>query len=168
VIGIAVSATTNGALDRLERLVKQYPDEVQEGAYDVLVDAGNALIDRQLVQNPAPFTGRRDWQSERQRRAYFATGGFGRGIPSTRTGEINDAWELGFDVQRSSITVTLFNVSDHYRFVVGSLRMDGPDTQQRMHKQGGWKPVAPIIDAALPSFRASVLRRIRIIPKDFV
>lgn len=34
------------------------------------------------------------WDSEKQRRAYFATDGFGRGIPYRRSGRYPKGWEL--------------------------------------------------------------------------
>jgi hypothetical protein len=34
------------------------------------------------------------WDSEKQRRAYFATDGFGGGIPYRRTGEYEQGWKL--------------------------------------------------------------------------
>lgn len=34
------------------------------------------------------------WTSERQRRAFFATDGFGRGIPTRRTGAVSQAWSV--------------------------------------------------------------------------
>jgi len=34
------------------------------------------------------------WVSEKQKRAFFATEGFGRGIPTRRTNEYVNAWEL--------------------------------------------------------------------------
>ena len=35
-----------------------------------------------------------DWDSEKQRRAYFATDGFGGGIPYRRTGAMPAGWEI--------------------------------------------------------------------------
>ena len=34
------------------------------------------------------------WDSEKQRRAYFATDGFGRGIPTKRTGAYIEGWNI--------------------------------------------------------------------------
>jgi len=34
------------------------------------------------------------WDSDKQRRAFFATGGFGRGIPTRRTGQYAAGWEI--------------------------------------------------------------------------
>ena len=157
---------TNGALDRLLRLAEHYPEEVQEAAYDALVDDGDA-IPQALAQNPPPFTGKRDWQSERQRRAYFATNGFGKGIPYQRQGAHLDAYDLGFQVTRGTISITLINRWDKSRFVVGGLRLTDPITQQRMHIQGGWQPVAPRIVTESVRFRAKVIRYIRLIPSYF-
>lgn len=166
-VGVRVDVSTNFAgLDQLSRLVDAYPDEVQEGAYDVYVEDQDDII-RSVLQNPAPFTGKRDWQSGRQKTAYFATRGFGKGIPYARTGSLNDAWALGFNVDRNTISISLSNSSGKYRFVVGGLRLSDPPTQQRMHAQGGWKLVAPIIANDATVLRTHLIRRIRLIPKEF-
>jgi len=47
------------------------------------------------------------WDSEKQRRAFFATNGFGRGIPARRTGKYPAGWnivaagEIGYRIENS-------------------------------------------------------------------
>lgn len=164
---IRPSVTTNFApLDRLLRLTDAYAEEVAEVAYDESV-AEDPAMRRALSQTPPKFTGKRDWQSDRQHKAYHASDGFGRGIPSVRTGRMNDAYELLFNVERGAISVSLVNTSGYYRFVVGGLRKDAPPTQQRLHVQGGYKPVAPIIDDRATAFRVRVVKAIHRIPSNF-
>jgi hypothetical protein len=77
------------------------------------------------------------WQSEKQRRAFFATDGFGQGIPTKRTGETTSAWTM--TVKDSNWTsVKVENDSNGAFFVQG-------DAQQRGHKADGWRKVADIV-----------------------
>lgn len=67
------------------------------------------------------------WQSAKQRRAFFATNGFGGGIPSQRTG----ALEAGYDVvvaplDSNAAALVITNNQSHQPFVSG-------DRVQLMH-----------------------------------
>lgn len=61
------------------------------------------------------------WTSERQRRAYFASKGFGRGIPSRRGSppEVIAAWQGEFIPTADGGIMALINDSDHVDFVQG-------------------------------------------------
>jgi hypothetical protein len=74
------------------------------------------------------------WQSDKQRRAFFATGGFGRGVPSKRTGKLSGGWQSSVDPYRK----TLFNRVPYAKYVQG-------DAQQTGHEIDGWRKVAKII-----------------------
>lgn len=74
------------------------------------------------------------WQSEKQRRAFFATGGFGRGIPSRRTGQLSGGWQASVDPYRK----TVFNRVPYAKYVQGN-------AQQTGHAVDGWRKVAKII-----------------------
>lgn len=76
------------------------------------------------------------WQSERQRRAFFATGGFDSGIPYQRTGTLADSWRFQADY-RKDISMRVFNAAEYASFVMG-------DDQQNMHIDTGWN-YAPLI-----------------------
>lgn len=77
------------------------------------------------------------WTSERQRRAYFATDGFGGGIPYQRTGELAEAWTME-EANSDWNTVKLTNESEYGQYVQG-------DEIQRGHKADGWRIVADVI-----------------------
>jgi len=74
------------------------------------------------------------WQSEKQRRAFFATKGFGRGIPSKRTGSLSRGWQQSVDPYRK----TLFNRVPYAKYVQG-------DRQQRGHAVDKWRKVGKVI-----------------------
>lgn len=56
------------------------------------------------------------WDSERQRRAFFATNGFGGGIPHQRTGAYEDSWKI----EPLANGVRLFSNSPATPFVGGN------------------------------------------------
>lgn len=77
------------------------------------------------------------WQTEKQRRAYFATDGFGTGIPYTRTHNMVDSYT--YSESNSNWTmVKIENYSPVFDFVQG-------EYQQRGHIADGWRKVMDII-----------------------
>lgn len=79
-----------------------------------------------------------DWQTEKQRRAFFATDGFGGGIPHVRTHDLSKAWMIVKSEVGADIVVQIKNPRPEAKFVYGSLSYTNPGRfQQRMHK-GRW------------------------------
>ena len=76
------------------------------------------------------------WQTERQRKAYFASNGFGGGIPSARSGELSRAWQMTntSDWRR----LKLDNVAPYARFVQGA-------NLQRGHLADGWRYATDVV-----------------------
>jgi hypothetical protein len=99
-----------------------------ETAHDMTPQAQQAFIAIGDVTYPIA------WQTEKQRKAYFATDGFGKGIPTKRTGEHTRAWvfvwKSGADGEGA---LTLQNRKKGARFIFGGFR-PGNGFQQRMHK----------------------------------
>jgi len=109
-----------------------------------------------------------DWTSERQRRAYFATDGFGAGIPYKRTGGLARAWRIITEiVGEGKFRLMVENPAKAARFVYGSLARDigqAKRFQQRFHIQQGWLTASPIvhkwIDLAQELFQANMDKKI--------
>ena len=77
------------------------------------------------------------WQSEKQRRAFFATDGFGSGIPTKRTDTLKNAWTM--TTQDSNWTmVKIVNESGYAGFVQGN-------NQQRGHASDKWRKFAQVV-----------------------
>lgn len=94
------------------------------------------------------------WESERQRRAYFATNGFGGGIPYRRTGALGVSWIFetpGWDVWKGRIV----NKVPYARYVMG-------DAQQKGHRADKWRKVEKVVKdnvrGALRAAQAAVNR----------
>ena len=81
------------------------------------------------------------WTSERQRRAYFATNGFGRGIPSTRTGGIVGDWQAEFNQSDYGGILALVNMNPAAQYLQG-------DRAQGFHKDTGWVQLDDVTDDA--------------------
>lgn len=82
------------------------------------------------------------WTSDRQRKAFFATNGFGRGIPYSRTHDLVNAWSLAVVYQPNRLTeIALTNDDPSRVFVTG-------ERQQRFHAVTGWYKDSALIDEA--------------------
>lgn len=104
-----------------------------------------------LKHYPARVTHGKDnpyrWQSDKQRRAYFATDGFGGGIPSKRTGNLADKWVS--HPTNDGYRMKIKNTSEYASYVQG-------DNQQRGHRADKWRKFAAIIQSNMNgAFRAA-------------
>lgn len=79
-----------------------------------------------------------EWQSEKQRKAFWATDGFGGGIPHIRTGAIEDANRLYAIQNPDGATVILENLNPKAKYVYGGASAASARLQQRMHRNSGW------------------------------
>lgn len=83
---------------------------------------------------PGPVRLPIEWASDVQRKAFFASDGFGRGIPTRRTGALRDAWRLAYQFSRAEDFMVLENTSPKAIYVIGEL-------QQPFHRNTGWMTV---------------------------
>lgn len=116
--------------------VESERDEILIHVRDALEPTALAALQRIPGSPKRP----RDWQTERQRRAYFASNGFGAGIPFVRTGKIAAQWEMIV----SDGMLVIMNKSKVAKFIYGSLAQNRAAAlrfQQRAHLATGW-PVA--------------------------
>lgn len=125
-------------------------DDVLNAIADTLTKAPRALttvIDRSILpdfrrriakvtETPGPPRYPIRWKSERQRRAFFATNGFGKGIPYRRTGALAEGWHVEYAGIRDGGSIRISNAAPYARFVVG-------DDQQPFHADTGWKDAGP-------------------------
>ena len=83
------------------------------------------------------------WTSEKQRRAFFATDGFGNGIPYKRTGGLARSWKMVTDTAENAANgefkLQIRNDNKAAKYVFGSLAKTNPGKfQQRFHINTGW------------------------------
>jgi hypothetical protein len=98
------------------------------------------VIEKLRVIPPKPNYPLR-WKSEKQRRAFFATNGFGKGIPYRRTGELAEGWQTEFVATPAGGEWSVFNNVGYADYVQGL-------NQQPMHIDTGWVYAPPIIAEA--------------------
>jgi hypothetical protein len=130
-------------LDEVQKLMKELPRGYRIAgmraiATYIIGDKNHGLShEPERVQHGAgnPY----QWQSEKQRRAYFATDGFGAGIPYTRTHDLADSYTYT-ETDSNWTSVKIDSYSEYVDFVMG-------DYQQRGHAADGWRKVGDIIDS---------------------
>jgi hypothetical protein len=81
------------------------------------------------------------WKSDRQRRAFFATNGFGGGIPYQRSGKLLASYDVQVNDIGDGGIISITNSDPKARFVIG-------DDAQPMHIDTGWRQVAPVASDA--------------------
>lgn len=117
-------------------------------------------IQEKMQQPGKPVRYPINWDSEKQRRAYFATDGFGAGIPYRRTNARPQGWK-----QRPLPNgVELANREKGALFLYG--RASGADLgpgkkQSNIHK-GRWPLFRPVVDEEIQTLHKNLIARIRI------
>lgn len=124
-----LDAIAEAAQDAPRRMNKAYKAKVKRLRQRILDD---------LREYPGPVKYPFRWKSERQRRAYFATDGFGWGIPTVRTNALKDSWTTRIRDQQNGAIFEVENKAPYARFVVG-------DDQQPGHLATGWNSAAQIV-----------------------
>lgn len=126
------------ALARLEHAFLLMPETFQEEFTDAM---GDVL---ELMREPVAQPGERptypiNWASEKQRRAFFATDGFGRGIPTPRTDGLVNSWQKAIQLGLTGLATIqgkLFTNSIAARFVLD-------ENSQSPIFRGFWKTAQP-------------------------
>ncbi len=130
--------------------------QVDDIAYTAALNTSRVVIPK-LEQDLAIAPGKPkrpiQWTSEKQRKAFFATNGFGRGIPTRRTGGSTKAWRGKLERISAIVRVSITNPNNYVRFV----RYDQSGRRsviQRMHRNTGWRYANSIIDRWRREYRA--------------
>jgi len=89
-------------------------------------------VDATFGRDPGPVKYPIEWTSEKQRRAFFATDGFGGGIPTKRSNQLETSWVVVVGTQLRTNLITLYNPKSYAKFVYPGSR------QQRFHARTGW------------------------------
>ena len=141
----------NATLKRqgLEHLRQEIPNIGAQRIYETLKRAQDQL--KKPGRKPTyPI----QWDSERQRRASFATDGFGRGIPTKRSNAYIKAWKIRRNPSSQKVQAgySLINDSLYARYVGGSAYGDG---QSRIH-QGRWPLVRDVMERQVAKLPKSI------------
>ena len=115
-------------------------------------------IQRRMQQAGSPVVYPIQWDSPRQRKAFFATNGFGHGIPYRRQGRYEQGWKL----RATENGVVLENRTRAARYIAGlrSGRDVSPGKKQSTIHKGRWPLFRTIADEELRNLLADVLREL--------
>ena len=95
------------------------------------------------------------WDTKKQRRAYFATEGFGRGIPTRRTNEYVQAWQI----IKTENGYMLTNPLPQAKFIGGGPFGGG---QSRIH-QDRWELFREVFVEETENLKEEVQEQVRIV-----
>lgn len=112
--------------------------------------AGN--IKRRMSETGRPLNYPVQWDSEKQRRAYFATNGFGHGIPYQRQGKYEKGWTL------SEIPMGYTLANQHPAGAIGGT----PEGWQSRIHRGRWPNLLRVMAQELEGLPIKVLENLRI------
>lgn len=171
---IRFTAQTNTKpLDEMQKFLAHIDQEVARIGAAVVQEIKPELMDElqdapRRRNYPADYpNGKLEWTSERQRRAYWASNGFGAGIPFQRSGKIPNAWAIDGRARAGGYDITVQNTAPGAKFVYGSLAISIPQAvrfQQRFHQITGWQlktiPVQAWFETARYLFADQVRRRL--------
>jgi hypothetical protein len=151
---MAIKAQITSNLDWLDdaiAVMEELPAVIAIAGDEALSDIEDDFL-RELQQEPGPTgTPKRKikWTTRLQQQAYFASNGFGGGIPTKRTGKLAAAWKITGKLVGKSWVVLVSNPAKAARFVYGSLAISNVARaarfQQGFHATTGWKLAAPIV-----------------------
>lgn len=134
-------------------------EDYEDFAYGVFQETANEIAPHvldELRDEPGKPTYPIQWTSEKQRRAFFATDGFGGGIPYRRTGKLAKAWIAEARRDGDSFLFVIENPAKAAPFVYGSLAQNRTSAlrfQQRFHANTGWQPATDTVAFWQEAFR---------------
>lgn len=135
-------------LEELDAFTAQIQRQAQD-AGDAALEKIRADFMNELSFEPSAVKYPIEWTSDRQRKAFFATDGFGGGIPSQRSGGVSDGWTVAGRASGGSYVVEVSNAAPHAKFVVGDVnfrsRNEALKPMQKMHINTGWQPAIDTI-----------------------
>lgn len=126
------------------RLFQDYPEIVTVIINRGVNDVGDEYL-KELQTEPGPVRLPITWASDKQRKAYFATKGFGHGIPYQRTHNFVRNWKLIVVYPPGGKPAEIYfrNDSPARRYITGA-------EQQPFHQRTGWyKEQEVFLDAAI-------------------
>lgn len=150
----------NAALVRrgLENLADETPKIGASRIYDRMVRAQKKLkTPGKAIRYPV------NWDSERQRRAFFATDGFGRGIPTRRTDTYVRGWKIRRNPRASRATegYSLINDVNYSKHVGGTAY---GTSQSRIHR-GRWVMTRTTLEEATKGLPKEVAEHIGMVAR---
>jgi hypothetical protein len=153
-------ASDANTLPRLSELFERYPEIVADVAEEER-QVIEPLVKNELGTIPPPVKKPLVWNSEKQRRAYYATNGFGHGIPYRRTGAMARGWFIDKLIDSDSVSIIIGNRIPESIFVYGPVGVVGQrNTQQVMHNNTGWLQAEDTISFWVDAYIDGITQRL--------
>lgn len=132
-------------LDDVQALAAEAPKAMTEARKRVRKVAVDYLDSELFSFEPGEPTYPLRWTSDKQRRAFFATNGFGRGIPAKRHSPPDvSQYEIIERGDRYGGVFTIVPKHDYMPFVIGWPGYEG--WQQQFHIDTGWPTLAEVTE----------------------
>lgn len=128
----------NNELENMAAFCEVYPDlalETSRDTFNTQIKPG--LLD-ELRYYPGPVKYPFQFGTARSRRAYFATNGFGNGIPYHRTGALAAGWRTDVFMSDNAVAMSVSNPVKATPYVIGRYQVAG-------HRNTGWPLFAPTV-----------------------
>jgi hypothetical protein len=145
-------------LENFERALAELPTRVDAVLVEAMQQA-EELGYSELTKYAEPPDYPIKWDSEKQRRAFFQSSGFGSGIPHQRQGALPDSFEKSaIEASEGLIQGKVYSIAEWAKFVMGEGR------QSNIHV-GRWKTDAGIAREITPEviklFNDALLRAVQ-------
>lgn len=152
-------------INRIGKIVEVAGNKVTDSITPGLLAELGQQPPRRSYPNQYPI----EWTSDKQRKAYFATDGFSKGIPYNRSGVLVTSWVIVGKRIGNGYAIVVENKLPASRYVVGTLAKDlkrASAPQQLFHKITGWQlatiPVHKWMEIAKAEFEVEVINQVNI------
>jgi hypothetical protein len=134
---------------RIQVRMQQAPEIMDDYIEQVIFPFVDKQVQGLLRKEPGPVKYPIQWTTDKQRRAFFATNGFGAGIPYVRKHTLAPAWNVTLDFGKAGTGVVIQNLMNAAEYVYGK-------RQQGFHVTTGWpnayRQMATIATRTAPFF----------------
>lgn len=125
-------------LEAVKRDLPHLPDYAAEYYATTVKPELEQFIETEIAVDPGPVVIPFEFASPKSQAAYFATNGFGKGIPSQRTGNLNDSWMLDIDRRQYDGFIALRNRAPYAGYVLPPFNPLSRFRQVPGHAHTGW------------------------------
>ena len=160
---IEISVDLSG-LEKLSEMLARAPERLNEVLVEATMEAEDVAF-LKITEHPPPMNfppSEVKWDSQKQRRAYHATNGFGGGDPYLRVGALTDSFqESAPQVTPGLVTGKVFSVDQWVQYVKGNPQ---GGVEQSDIQKGRWKTLQQdrdaLVDDVTTIFKNAIQRNI--------
>lgn len=152
---------TSNIQDVIKRF-KTLPGHIERASLKTLKEANDAIT-KAMKRPGRPVRYPIHWDSEKQRKAYFATNGFGKGIPYRRSDGYINAWQSraiagGYQSENIGHKAVLLAGTPSGNIIGRKVTSSG----QSHIFQGRWQLVKPVIAFVLSKLPERLLKALKV------